>query len=86
VPAVTFHHCLRSGDAPPKRSKGYTMRYRKLICAIGMAGAVMMICHDLNAADRAKYPEWKGGWEPWANPILSIMPSKRKVDAAGAGQ
>jgi hypothetical protein len=40
-----------------------------------MAGAVMMICNDLNAADRAKYPEWKGGWEPWVPPVSIVSPS-----------
>jgi hypothetical protein len=49
--------------------------YRKVICAIGMAGAVVMICNGVNAADRAKYPEWNGGWEPWVPPVSIVSPS-----------
>jgi len=39
----------------------------------------MMICNDLKAADRAKYPEWKGAWEPWVPPVSIVSPSGRRT-------
>jgi hypothetical protein len=49
--------------------------YRTVICAVGVAGTVMMICNGLKAADRAQYPEWKGGWEPWVPSVSIASPS-----------
>ncbi len=51
------------------------MFYRKVICAIGVAGAVMMICNGLTAADRARYPEWRGAWQTWVPPVSIVSPS-----------
>ena len=51
------------------------MQYRKLILAIGVAGASMMLCTGANAAVRAKYPEWKGAWERWVPPVSVVSPS-----------
>jgi len=48
---------------------------RKLICAIGMTGALVMICSGAGAAERAKYPEWKGAWERWVPPVSVVSPS-----------
>jgi hypothetical protein len=52
-----------------------SMLYRKSICAIGMAGALVMTCGGVKAADRAKYPEWKGSWERYVPPVSVVSPS-----------
>jgi hypothetical protein len=58
------------------RSKGrYTVVSRTSICAIGVAGWVIAICGGVNAADRAKYPEWKGAWERYVPPVSVVSPS-----------
>jgi hypothetical protein len=51
------------------------MLYRTLICSIGMAGAVLMICGGVQAADRGRYPEWKGAWERYVPPGSTPSPS-----------
>src|SRR5712671_7093335 len=51
------------------------MGYRKLLCAIGMAGASAMLCGGVKAADRGKYPEWKGAWERYVPPVSVVSPS-----------
>ena len=51
------------------------MRYRKLLCAIGMAAASAMIGGGVKAADGAKYPEWKGAWERWVPAVSVVSPS-----------
>src|SRR5207249_9877960 len=43
------------------------MLYRKLVHAIEVVGAVMMLVSAAQAAD-AKYPDWKGAWERWIPP------------------
>src|SRR5262249_60975417 len=48
---------------------------RKFTCAIGMIGAFVMICSGVRAADRDKYPEWKGAWERWVPPVSVVSPS-----------
>jgi hypothetical protein len=48
---------------------------RTLIYSIGMAVAVMMICDGAKAAERGKYPEWKGAWERYVPPVSVISPS-----------
>jgi hypothetical protein len=53
----------------------YSVLYRKSIRAIGLAGALMMICSGVNAADSAKYPEWKGSWERYVPPVSVVSPS-----------
>src|SRR5499425_2327086 len=53
----------------------YTVLYRTLICSIGMAAAFMMIGGGVKAADRGKYPEWKGAWERYVPPVSVISPS-----------
>jgi hypothetical protein len=40
-----------------------------------MAGAFMMIGSGAEAADRAKYPEWKGSWERYVPPVSVVSPS-----------
>jgi hypothetical protein len=35
----------------------------------------MMSCNGLKAADRAKYPEWKGAWWPWVPAVSIVSPS-----------
>jgi hypothetical protein len=40
-----------------------------------MAGALMMMCSGVKAADRAKYPEWKGAWERYVPPVSVVSPS-----------
>src|SRR5271154_5301832 len=40
-----------------------------------MAGAVIVICGGAEAADRAKYPEWKGSWERYVPPVSVVSPS-----------
>jgi hypothetical protein len=52
-----------------------TMLYRTLISSIGMAGAVLMICGGVQAADRGRYPEWKGAWERYVPPGSTPSPS-----------
>ena len=51
------------------------MRYRNLIPATAMAGALVMICAGAIAAERAKYPEWKGAWERYVPPVSIVSPS-----------
>src|ERR1700680_3276947 len=51
------------------------MGYRKLLCAIGMAGASAILCVAVKAADSAKYPEWKGAWERYVPPVSVVSPS-----------
>src|SRR5579863_762309 len=51
------------------------MRYRKLFGAIGMAGTAVMICSGANAAEPAKYPDWKGVWERYVPPVSVVSPS-----------
>jgi hypothetical protein len=51
------------------------MLYRTLICSIGMAGAVLMICGEVQAGDRGRYPEWKGAWERYVPPGSTPSPS-----------
>jgi hypothetical protein len=51
------------------------MLYRTLIVSIGMAGAALMICSGVKAADRGKYPEWKGAWERYVPPGSTPSPS-----------
>lgn len=48
------------------------MLHRKLICAIVMLAAVATIISAAQAADGARYPDWKGGWDRWIppNPVL----------------
>src|SRR3989441_4296797 len=48
------------------------MLYRKLVHAIEVVGALMMLVSAAHAADGAKYPDWKGAWERWIppNPVL----------------
>src|SRR5260370_36423922 len=51
------------------------MHHRKLLFAIGLAGASAMICGGVKAADGAKYPEWKGAWERWVPAVSVVSPS-----------
>jgi hypothetical protein len=48
---------------------------RTLICTIGVASSVAMFCGAANAADPAKYPEWKGAWERYVPPVSFVSPS-----------
>jgi hypothetical protein len=48
---------------------------RNLFSAIAVAGSVAIICGGVHAADRAKYPEWKGAWERWVPPVSVVSPS-----------
>jgi hypothetical protein len=65
-----------TADDPHKRSKGrFSMHHRKLLFAIGLAGACAMICGGVKAADGAKYPEWKGAWERWVPAVSVVSPS-----------
>jgi hypothetical protein len=34
-----------------------------------------MICSGVTAAERAKYPEWKGAWERYVPPVSIVSPS-----------
>src|ERR1700730_5001861 len=40
-----------------------------------MAGALTMICSGVEAAERARYPEWKGAWERYVPPVSVVSPS-----------
>jgi hypothetical protein len=51
------------------------MAYRKLLHAIGVAGACVMFCSGVNAAQAAKFPEWKGAWERYVPPVSVVSPS-----------
>jgi hypothetical protein len=63
------------------RSKGRcTVACRNLFFAISfhaisVAGSLAIICGGVHAADRAKYPEWKGAWERWVPPVSVVSPS-----------
>jgi hypothetical protein len=73
--AFAFHDCCRPADELQKRSNGrYTVLYRKLICAIGMASAFAMTGTGVKAAD-AKYPQWTGAWERWVPAVSVVSPS-----------
>jgi hypothetical protein len=48
---------------------------RKFTCAIGMIGAFVVTCSGVRAADRDKYPEWKGAWERWVPAVSVVSPS-----------
>src|SRR5579859_3157496 len=52
-----------------------SMLNRKLIAAITMVSAASMICGAATAAERAKYPEWKGAWERWVPQVSVVSPS-----------
>src|SRR5215467_10915652 len=52
---------------------------RTLIRSIGMAVAFMMICGGAIAAERAKYPEWKGAWERYVPPVSVVSPSGQRT-------
>jgi hypothetical protein len=49
--------------------------YRRLLSSIGLAGAVLTIGSGVEAADRARYPEWKGAWERYVPPGSTPSPS-----------
>src|SRR5258705_9499586 len=49
------------------------MLCRKLIRAMEVAGALMLIASVAEAAD-AKYPDWKGAWERWYPPNAVLDP------------
>jgi hypothetical protein len=61
----------------------YTMLYRKLIGAITLAALALPIGGGAQAADDAKYPDWKGQWARFAVPIPT-QPS-RPDEAVGIG-
>jgi hypothetical protein len=56
--------------------------YRKLICAIEVAGALMMIVSAAQASDGAKYPDWKGAWERFVPPN-SVLDTGNSIRTAG---
>ena len=58
------------------------MRWRKLIRAMEVAGALMMIAGVAEAAD-AKYPDWKGAWERWYPPNAVLDPGNGIYTAGG---
>jgi hypothetical protein len=62
---VTINDTIQGRDA---------MLYQTLICSIGMAGAVL-IGGGVQAADRGRYPEWKGAWERYVPPGSTPSPS-----------
>ena len=51
------------------------MACRNLISAIGVAVCVATTAGGVDAADRAKYPEWKGAWERYVPPVSVVSPS-----------
>ncbi len=51
------------------------MACRTLICAIGVAACVAETGGGVDAADRAKYPEWKGAWERYVPAVSVVSPS-----------
>src|ERR1700680_1349007 len=61
------------------------MGYRKLLCAIGMAGASAILCVAVKAADSAKYPEWKGAWERYVPPVSVVSPSGLRTPGGQPG-
>src|SRR5262245_66482879 len=44
-----------------------------------MASALTMICSGVRAADRGKYPEWKGAWERYVPPVSVVSPSGQRT-------
>jgi hypothetical protein len=56
---------------------------RKLIGAIKVAGALMMIVSAAQAADGAKYPDWKGAWERWVPPNPVVDAGNNILTAGG---
>ena len=51
------------------------MACRKLIRAIAVVAPIALACAGATAADRAKYPEWKGAWERYVPPVSMVSPS-----------
>lgn len=72
------------------------MRCRKLISAVRIAAALMMMVSVVKATDGAKYPDWEGAWERWfpANAVLDPngiytaggQPSFDQTKPCGRGQ
>src|SRR5229473_3522102 len=61
------------------------MLYRKLIGAIALAALALPIGGGVQAADDAKYPDWKGQWARFAVPIPT-QPSHDQTKPWGLGQ
>jgi hypothetical protein len=62
------------------------MLYQKLIGAIALAAASMMTIGCVQAADDAKYPNWKGAWERFEVRGLGGQPSFDQTKPWGLGQ
>jgi hypothetical protein len=62
------------------------MLYRKLICAIALAAALMMTIGGVQASDNANYPDWKGAWVRFVVPGLGGQPSHDQTKPWGFGQ
>jgi hypothetical protein len=62
------------------------MLYQKLIGAIALAAASMMTIGCGQAADGAKYPNWKGAWERFVVRGLGGQPSFDQTKPWGLGQ
>jgi hypothetical protein len=62
------------------------MLHQKLIGAIALAAASMMTIGCVQAADEAKYPNWKGAWERFVVRGLGGQPSFDQTKPWGLGQ
>src|SRR2546430_17139945 len=59
------------------------MLCRKMIRAMEVAGALMMIMSAAQAADGATYPDWEGAWERWVPPNAVLDPGNGIYTAGG---
>jgi hypothetical protein len=55
---------------------------RKLICAIEVGAALLMIVSVAQASGDAKYPDWKGAWERFVPPN-SVLDTGNNIRTAG---
>src|SRR5215467_5338293 len=61
---------------------GTPVLYRKLICASGVAGALIAIISSVQAFDGAKYPDWRGAWDRFVPPN-SVLDTGNNIRTAG---
>jgi hypothetical protein len=73
--AVALRRTIHKVDHQGRSEGRYTVVFRTLMCAIGVTASVVMTGAGANAADRAKYPEWKGAWERYVPPVSIVSPS-----------
>src|SRR5262249_56764931 len=77
----------RGGQSEPRSpiAREVTMHCRRFVTGIAVAALAMPI-GSANAADQAKYPDWKGAWARFVVPGLGGQPSFDQTKPWGFGQ